>query len=372
MTGVPQDWYVLKGVDEIDTPALLFYSARINENIERLKKMVDFPDMLRPHVKTNKSADVTKLMILNGITKFKCATITEAEMLGRCKAKDVLLAYQPTSTKLKRLLNLIVKYPDTKFSCLADNVDTAAMISNLALETQSIISVYIDLNVGMNRTGINPEAAIDLYMEISRMVGVNISGIHAYDGHIREADLAERTAHCNAAFEPVEVLRKKIMDQGFTFPLLIAGGSPTFQIHSSKQHVECSPGTFILWDKGYHDAIPEQDFLFAALVITRIVSIPSADKICIDLGYKAISSENTLQNRAWFLNAPELQPYSQSEEHMVIKVGEGHHYKIGDVFYVVPFHICPTVAMYSQAHVVTNQKMNGLWPITARDHALIQ
>lgn len=182
----------------------------------------------------------------------------------------------------------------------------------------------------------------------------------------------KRTIQCNTAFEPVEVLREKIHAKGFPRPLFIAGGSPTFQIHSTRQHVECSPGTFIFWDKGYQDTIPEQDFLFAALVISRVVSLPSGDKICVDLGYKAISSENDLNRRAWFLNAPHLKPYSQSEEHMVIEAGEGHKYKIGDLFYVVPIHICPTVALYDQAHVVTGQEMDMAWPISARDHELLR
>ncbi|RZJ68141.1 MAG: D-TA family PLP-dependent enzyme [Flavobacterium sp.] len=366
------EWYRFKAADEIDTPALVFYPDRIRENMERLKYMVSSPDMLRPHVKTHKSADVTKLMILNGINKFKCATITEAEMLGGCGAKDVLLAYQPTYQKLRRLFNLMETYPNTRFSCLVDNLVSANMISDLALEAKTRIEIYIDLNVGMNRTGIRPDAAFDLFMDIIEMKGIGLLGFHAYDGHIKEVGLSERTVQCNAAFEPVEVLREKIKAKGFPYPLLIAGGSPTFQIHSTRQHVECSPGTFILWDKGYRDTIPEQDFLFAALVISRVISLPASNKICIDLGYKAISSENDLLRRAWFLDAPYLKPYSHSEEHMVIEAGEGHNYKIGDLFYVVPVHICPTVALYNQAHLVTDQETDKTWSVNARDHELLR
>ena len=277
---------------------------------------------------SNEIVEKKHFMILNGISKFKCATITEAEMLGRCGAEEVLLAYQPTLQKLRRFFKLMNTYPNTRFSCLVDNLVSANMISDLALEAKTRIEVYIDLNVGMNRTGIRPEAAVDLFMEIIEMKGIILLGVHAYDGHIKEVDLSERTVRCNAAFEPVEVLRETIKAKGFPYPLLIAGGSPTFQIHSTRQHVECSPGTFIFWDKGYQEAIPEQDFLFAALVISRVVSLPASDKICIDLGYKAISSENDLHRRAWFLNAPHLKPYSQSEEHMDIEVGVGHKYKL--------------------------------------------
>ncbi|WP_262886778.1 alanine racemase [Mucilaginibacter humi] len=123
------DWYQFNNPEKIDTPALLIYPERVMSNINRLKKMVSSPSLLRPHVKTNKSVKVSRLMMDAGITKFKCATIAEAEMLGRAGAPDVLLAYQPTQTKLKRFVQLILTYPKTTYSCTVDNETTADMIS---------------------------------------------------------------------------------------------------------------------------------------------------------------------------------------------------------------------------------------------------
>lgn len=370
MSAAQEQWYTFEETEQVDTPALIFYPDRMEQNIKRLIAMVDTADRLRPHIKTNKSVEATRLMIAHGISKFKCATIPEAEMLGKSQAPDALLAYQPTRQKLERLFRVIQTYPNTKYSCLVDNLPSAQMISALAQEQNLLMPVYIDLNAGMNRTGIKPDAAFDLFIHLSSLPGIVVKGFHAYDGHIRDRDLQERARHCDTDFEPVEQLREKISQKGFPYPLLIAGGSPTFQIHAKRKNVECSPGTFILWDKGYHDTIPDQDFLYAALVVSRVVSLPDTGKICIDLGYKCVSSENDLQNRVWFLNAPHLKPYSQSEEHMVIEAGEGHSYQIGDLFYVVPIHICPTVAMYDQAHAVIDHSLHNIWAINARDHEL--
>jgi D-serine deaminase-like pyridoxal phosphate-dependent protein len=358
-------WYSFDGVDQVDTPALVIYPERVMQNIKHLIAMMPSVDLLRPHVKTNKSINASKLMLQHGIHKFKCATIAEAEMLGMCLAKDVLLAYQPVLAKLKRLVKLIGAYPETKFSCLVDNIETAVMISAYAREKETSISVYIDLNVGMNRTGIKPEQAFDLYVQLLNMPGITLLGLHAYDGHINDVDLDTRAEHCNTAFESVEKLREKIRQYGYD-PLLIAGGSPTCVIHAKRQNVECSPGTFIFWDKGYHDNIPEQDFLFSALVLCRVVSMPDESKICIDLGHKAIASENELQKRVYFLNAPHLKPVSHSEEHIVVEPGSGHSYKIGDLFYALPYHVCPTVALYNKAYTVQNNALDAQWPITAR------
>lgn len=366
-----ENWYQIEQVDQLDSPALIVYPAKVKENIRLLKSMIGSASKLRPHVKTSKTKEAVLLMMEQGIQKFKCATIAEAEMLGICGAKDVLLAYQATETKLHRFINLIKNYRSTNYSCLVDNFQSATLVSKTAVAEDEIISVYIDLNVGMNRTGIKPgQEAIDLFEEIEKMPHLNLLGFHAYDGHINDTDFEKRKQVCNSCFVEVENLRETLQSKGFSLPLLIAGGSPTCQIHSQRENVEVSPGTFIFWDKGYAQNIPEQHFLFAALVVTRVISLPTKDKICIDLGYKSIASENELQRRVFFLNAPHLKPISHSEEHMVIEAGINHGFKIGDTLFALPIHICPTVALYSNAVSVTDNRIDGKWEIVARDRAI--
>ena len=366
-----EDWYRFEQANQLDSPALVFYPERIKENIRILKTMVDDSGRLRPHVKTSKATEAVLLLLDAGIRKFKCATIAEAEMLGMCGAPDVLLAYQPTEAKFLRLINLIKNYPNTKFSCLVDNLSSAVLFSRNAFAHDVIVDVYIDLNVGMNRTGIVPgKEVIDLFEAMMAMPGLNVKGLHAYDGHIRNTDFQERVKICNDCFKAVEQIRDALQNKGIGHPLLIAGGSPTFQIHSKRRNVEVSPGTFIFWDKGYHENIPEQHFLFGALVLTKVISLPADDKICIDLGYKSIASENDLQHRVYFLNAPDLFPYSHSEEHMVIEAGVNHGFKVGDILYALPYHICPTVALYDRAVCIREGVMDNSWEITARDRQI--
>src|SRR5688572_24154275 len=88
-------WYTLSNADEIDSPALLVYPDRVRENVRRMIAYAGGVERLRPHVKTHKMPAVIGLQIAAGITKFKCATPAEAEMVAGCGATDVLLAYQP-------------------------------------------------------------------------------------------------------------------------------------------------------------------------------------------------------------------------------------------------------------------------------------
>jgi D-serine deaminase-like pyridoxal phosphate-dependent protein len=370
------NWYIIDNVAQLDSPALVVYPDRVRENVTLLTQAIYDVNRLRPHVKTNKSREATRLMQEAGIQKFKCATIAEAEMLAMAGATDVLLAYQPVGAKQQRFVELIQKYPDTLFSCLVDNLATALQLSDLALVAEVSIPVYIDLNVGMNRTGITPdEHAKTLYAQLTQLSGVRPVGLHAYDGHIRNPDLAQRTAECDSTFAPVQRLAEALSADGFAPPLIVAGGSPTFPIHA-KRHidglppVECSPGTFIYWDKGYGSTLAEQAFLPAALVVARVISLPDATKLCLDLGHKSVAAECELGLRVSFLNAPELQAVGQSEEHLVVEAGADHTYQIGDVLYGIPNHICPTVALYERAFTIEDGMVTGEWATVARDRII--
>lgn len=365
-----KEWYEIENIEELDSPALVVYPERVAENIRTLIQIVPDLQRLRPHVKTNKSSEVSRMMIAAGITKFKCATIAEAEMLAMEGAKDVLLAYQPVGPKAARLRSLVRQYPNTLFSCLIDNSVTAHHLSDLFVSENKPVNVFIDLNIGMNRTGIEPGKAGELAKACKPLKGLRLIGLHAYDGHIRDIDFEMRTRHCNESFELVEAAHKEIMKDRDQPLVIVAGGSPTFPIHAKRKEVECSPGTFIYWDRGYEQLLPEQPFVFAALVVTRVISKPSDDTLCVDLGHKSIASENPLDRRVSFLNAKELQPIGHSEEHMVLRTSKANKYSVGDVLYGVPFHICPTVALYEEVAVVTNSHVTGKWSNTARTRTI--
>jgi D-threonine aldolase len=346
------------------------YPERVKSNITALIDSIDNIKRLRPHIKTHKSPEVSRLMLDAGISKFKCATIAEAEMLATLGAKDILLAYQPVGPKAERLSLLVEKFPGIQWACLIDDLEMARDLSYVFEKKKQVIAVFIDLNVGMNRTGIAPNDAFGLYDDCKRLSGISIVGLHAYDGHLRDVDFMLRTKKCDEAFERVTQLQKQIESTSGKTMTLVAGGTPTFSIHKTRKDVECSPGTYIYWDKGYEDILREQHYQHAALVVSRVISTPAENIICTDLGHKAIASENPIQNRVYFINAPELQPIGHSEEHMVFKTVPGIKYKVGDVLYGIPFHVCPTVALHEIAHAVVDGNVSDQWINTSRKRKL--
>lgn len=362
------DWYTITNIDELDTPALVVYPERVRQNIRHAIEMVGDPARLRPHVKTHKTPMVTRLLLEAGVRQFKCATIAEAEMLALEGAPDVLLAYQPIGPKAARLVELIRQYRGTSFSCLIDNEEAAGAMAAIFAEAGLTVPVWMDLNVGMDRTGIAPGAGAErLWRAAKGQKGITPAGLHAYDGHIRDTDPAVRTRVSDAAFGGVMELRKAL--GGDAVPV-IAGGSPTFPVHARRQSVQCSPGTFVYWDKGYSDQFPDEPFVPAALVVSRVISLRGDTRVCIDLGHKSIAAENEIGKRVGFLNVQGVRPVAQSEEHLVLEAGEGHGMRIGEVFYGVPFHVCPTVALYERAFTIENGRISGEWATIARDRKL--
>jgi D-serine deaminase-like pyridoxal phosphate-dependent protein len=363
-------WFTIQNVDTIDSPALVVYKERVHKNIQLLKEMVHGNvGRLRPHVKTNKITEVCLMMMEAGITKFKCATIAEAEMLALIEAPDVLLSYQPVGPKAHRLAALIEKYPATKFATVVDNMQVAEKLSQLFAERKLTLDVYIDLNTGMNRTGIPAEHATQLFEAMHSLPALKVVGLHGYDGHIRDTNVDQRKQHVEKGFSKVLILAAAIEAVSNQPATIIAGGSPTFPIYADRNDVECSPGTFVFWDWGYKHGMPDEPFDYAALVITRVISIVDEHTITTDLGHKSVAAENPFP-RVHFLNAPEAEPVSQSEEHLVAKVPDASKYKIGDVLYGVPVHICPTVALYERAVVIENNVAVTEWKVVSRDRRI--
>tara|TARA_R110002167_G_scaffold285777_1_gene490810 strand:- start:615 stop:1727 length:1113 start_codon:yes stop_codon:yes gene_type:complete len=363
-------WYSLKNPEEVVSPSLLVYPDRIQHNIELMISMIGDVNRLRPHVKTYKNADIISMQMARGINKFKCATIAEAELLGNCNAPDILLAMQPIGPNANRFLKLIKKYPNSKFSTIIDNLTMLSILGDLAKANTIKIHLWVDINNGMNRTGIAPDKkALELYKQLYNHPNLKAEGLHVYDGHLRNTDLKKREADCNTAFEEVELLKKSIEDQDIPSPKIVAGGSPTFPFHCKRKNVECSPGTTLLWDMGYGAQFPEMNFLPAAVLITRIVSKPTTGILCFDLGHKSVAPEMPFP-RIEFLDLEHSNQISQSEEHLVVEYDDLTIPEVGDVHYAIPKHICPTVAKYDILTVVKDGAIIDHWVVTARTHKL--
>ncbi|WP_273568222.1 D-TA family PLP-dependent enzyme [Maribacter halichondriae] len=365
-----QQWYELTDTENVISPSLLVYPERIEHNIRMMIRMTGGTSNLRPHIKTHKTAEIIKMQLDAGIEKFKCATIAEAELLAMCDAPDVLLAMQPVGANISRFLSLMQTYPESKFSALVDNDATLQAFTKKAKTHDIKISLWMDINNGMNRTGILPdEKAVNLYRSMESESNITAMGLHVYDGHLRNPNPEERKKDCDTAFQKVLELKDKLGEIGIKVKSIVAGGSPSFPFHAERKNVEASPGTTLLWDAGYGNLFPKMDFLPAAVLMTRIISKPAKNILCLDLGHKSLAPEMPFP-RVQFFGIEGIKQIGQSEEHFVVECENNQEYKVGDVCYALPVHICPTVAKYEYLQVVRHGKIIGTWKVAARNQKI--
>lgn len=351
-------WYQLHHTDQLLSPALLFYPDRIKNNIQRMISISGSPDRLRPHIKTYKCREMVRMQKEAGILKFKCATLSEAKMLASCGIHDILIAYPLVAANQSYLLQLMKDHPACTFSVLVDHESQVNTWNQLS---PSPPDFFIDVNVGMNRTGTTPEKAADLVKLITAL-GLKLRGLHIYDGHIHDKEITERTKSTESAFEPIQSLINRL---NLTDLEIICGGSITFPVHARHSNRHLSPGTTLLWDQGYSSQFPDLNFEIAATLFTRIVSKPGQDLLCLDLGHKAVASEMT-SAPVYFPEIPDAEVMNHSEEHLVIKSSHSHEYQIGDHLFGFPWHICPSVALHDKAAIITDHSVSAFWLIEAR------
>jgi D-serine deaminase-like pyridoxal phosphate-dependent protein len=366
--------YAVRDTAAVFSPALLFYKVLIRKNIDLAVRMAGGPERLRPHVKTHKTREITRLELDAGITRHKCATIAEAEMLAGCGVPDVMLAYPVVGPNCGRLARLAERFPDCRFSVIADHPDPVRALSAALAASGRTVDVLLDLDVGQHRTGIAPgDEAAALYETFARLPGVRPGGLHVYDGHNHQEHPLEREAAVKRLLQPVLALRTALEAKGLPVPRLVLGGTPTFPVFARLDlpGMECSPGTCVLHDHGYGSRFPDlSGFTPAALLLTRVISRPTSTRLTLDLGYKAVASDPPAGKRCVLLNVPDYEAVLQNEEHLVIETPAAGRFAPGAEVLAVPTHICPTVAMHRQAYVVEDGRVTGTWDIVARDRML--
>ncbi len=363
-------WYRITNVDEVASPTLLIFQERVEENLRRMIATAGGAHRLRPHVKTHKLPQVLAMQIAHGITRFKAATIAEAEMCGMGGVAEVLLAYPMVGPNPRRFAALAREYPGTRFQGVVDHPSGAEALSRAAVEAGVEIEVLLDLNVGMDRTGILPgDEAFDLYASLARIPGLQPGGLHAYDGHLHQADRALRREAMAGAFDRIWRLESRLKAAGFPVPRIVASGTPTTPLMADRPGVELGAGTTVLWDFGQAETCPDMDYLAAAVLLTRVISRPTANRITLDLGHKAVASEMP-HPRVRLFGLEDAIPVMHSEEHLVLESPRADAFPVGTVAYGIPRHVCPTVALHSEVTVVRGHLAVETWPVVARSRRI--
>ena len=365
--------YDFEGKDEIFSPQLIYYPAIIRSNIRQMIEIAGGPDRLWPHIKTYKMPAVVKMLLDEGITRVKCATIAEAEMAADAGVSDITLAYPLVGPNIGRFLRLSAAYPDIRFYAIEDDDAQAKKLSDMAQAAGERVRLLADVDMGQHRTGIPLDKLADTYQRWNSLPGVVLCGMHCYDGHRHESDARERLELVRQTDEPLMKVREELREKGCDVSVIIMGGTPSFPCHIRlTKDTYVSPGTCVIQDMGYRNAYPDLKFVPGAVVLTRVISRPGRTTFTLDMGYKAVAADPPGE-RAEIVGMEYARTVLQNEEHWVVEVPAEHAADIppiGTELFAIPCHICPTSALYPEVPMVEDGRVTGWEPVSARNRRI--
>src|SRR5215471_3919204 len=353
------------------TPALLIDRDRVQHNIATtLHLLGDDPNRWRPHVKTAKLGYVMRMLVEAGVRQFKCATSLELSVACQASAQDVLVAYPLTGANAGRVRQIAEQHPHIAISVLVEHEPQFAQWRG------SSVSVFVDVNPGMNRTGV-PQDQADAILRLTESIaasGLRFRGLHYYDGHLSKYVMAERCVQAHLGYERLMRIVHRFATLGIEVPEVITAGTPAFPCSllfsgfSKAPFVHrVSPGTVVYCDATSLGQLPaEYEYQPAAVVMTRVVSHPAPGIITCDAGHKAVSADAGVPTCV-VLGHPELEPLAPSEEHLPMRVAAGAAVPaIGELLYLVPRHVCTTVNNFDHAMIVSGGNLIAVEPVSAR------
>lgn len=241
--------YHFSGEEEIVSPQLVYYKEALRENLRRTMAMAGGPQRLWPHVKTHKMAQMVRMQVEVGITRFKCATIAEAEMCAANGASHVALAYPCVGPNIPRFVQLCGAYPGVTFYAIGDDRQQVELLGAAAAKAGFAANILMDMDLGQHRTGVPMDKAEAEYVAWAALPGVAMRGIHCYDGHRHEEDLHQREAQVRPVDEELEKLKTRLTEAGLDCGILIMGGTPSFPCHAAMTEEFLSPGTCFVQDE---------------------------------------------------------------------------------------------------------------------------
>ena len=356
---------------ELDTPALLIDLDKMEANIQTMADYISTVNtQLRPHMKTHKTPIIAHKQIAAGAIGVTCAKLGEAEAVIHAGVRDVLIANQVVgSHKIARLINLA---KHSEIMVAADNPQNVQAISEAATAKGVTVRMLIEVNIGMDRCGVEPgKPTLELANQIRQSPNLKFEGLMGYEGHtVAKPDLKERKAGVQEAMQHLIDAKAYVEKHGVEVSIMSGGGTGTFNLTGSiPEMTEVQAGSYIFMDSTYRnvEGVGEQ-FDCSLSVLATVVSRPSPDRVIVDTGLKVLAKEFGIPQP---IGITGVEMTGLSEEHGTLKtVGQVSDTNVsltpGDKIEILPTHCCTTVNLHDRYYGIRNGIVESVWDIAAR------
>jgi 3-hydroxy-D-aspartate aldolase len=357
-------------VEQVDTPALLLDLDAFEHNLDRLVQSLRGTSVrVRPHAKSHKCAEIALRQIARGAVGVCCQKVSEAEALVRGGVGDVLIANEVVGAQ--KLARLAALSRHARVGVCVDDDGNVRDLSHAARAPGVTLDVLVEVNVGANRCGVEPGAPVlALARAIAQAPGLRFAGIQAYHGaaqHLRSP--AQRRQAIAQAVSKVQATLELLQKNGLHADSVTGAGTGSYLLEAaSGVYNEIQPGSYIFMDADYgrnlgEDGAPVHEFQQSLFILTTVMSHSTSARAVVDVGLKAHSVDSGMPLVADIAGAVYTKA---SDEHGVIELAGTGTVQLGQKIRLVPGHCDPTVNLYDWLVCCRGDRVEALWPVSAR------
>ncbi len=358
-------------LDEVDTPSLMIDLDAFERNLRRLADRVEGSGVrLRPHAKTHKCPVIALKQIELGAVGVCVQKVSEAEAMVYGGVRDVLVTNEIVGRQ--KLRHLMALAHTARIGVCVDDPAQVADLETAAREAGVTLPVHVEINMGGNRCGVEPGApALMLARLVADAAHLSFAGLQAYHGsaqHLR--GWAERQQAIKGAADKAALTRDLLAANGIPCDNITGAGTGTFEFEAgSGVYTELQCGSYIFMDADYGrnldpDGAATRAFEPSLFVWATVMSRPNAERAIVDAGLKALAMDSGPPN-VW--DEPAATYERASDEHGRLGIaGATNRLRLGDKIRLVPGHCDPTVNLYDWYVAVRGDRVEAVWPITAR------
>jgi 3-hydroxy-D-aspartate aldolase len=362
----------VKKLLDLSTPCLVLDLDRFESNLDKMSHFVQSRGVaLRPHAKTHKCVNIARRQIEKNAIGISVATIAEAEVMARAGIRGLLITAEMVGEpKISRLVQLVTTAPDTMV--VVDHADNVRELQQAAASAGVRMNVLIDLDIGQNRTGIQPgEPALKLAETIASSRNLDLKGICAYGGHVAHVvGFEERLASSRRAMERAIATRDLLVKNGHKMEILSGASTGTYNIDSDIEGLtELQSGSYVFMDVEYRriggkSGAVYEDFASALTVFATVIH-RSGNKAIVDAGLKAFATDRAFGPELLDITGVRYE-FAGDEHGRLILESPSREIKLGDKLRFIAPHCDPTVNLYDRINCVRGDVVEDVWPIMER------
>jgi D-serine deaminase-like pyridoxal phosphate-dependent protein len=349
-------------IEELDTPALMVDVAIAESNIRKMQDFVQaHGTAVRPHSKTHKSPFWGHKQMAAGAIGITCSKVSEAEALVDGGITEVLIANEIVGrVKIARLAALNRR---ANVVVAVDDVSNVRDLSEAAEAARVEIPVIVDVNIRLNRCGVEPgEPSTTLAKIVASSPGLRLEGLMGYEGHVT-ATPDEKKKIVLEAMAKFKVAYGELNAAGLPTRIMTAGGTSTYNVTGTVDFVtDIQCGSYIFMDGAYLKEM--NDFEPALTVLSTIISRPTPERAVLDIGKKSMSLEAGLPV---VVGTPGATLARLNEEHGILQLeGEARKLRIGDRVRLLPMNCGTTINIHDYYFCVRDGALQDIVPVAGR------